>query len=117
MINDRRLHLLPTSADREARAREWAKPDYTPEQVAILALLDRVEALERRLEERLTDKAKTEEPTIEELCRPLSAKVMPRSAMHSVGGNLMDVTTAIKGQRHAISMRSIRVAAQKAMRR
>lgn len=38
-------------------------------------------------------------PGFEELCRPLSATVMPRSAMFSSGGNEMTITVAIKAQR------------------
>jgi len=37
--------------------------------------------------------------TIEGLCRPLSAKVMPRGAMHNIGGREMDHGRALMSQR------------------
>lgn len=53
MITDRRLHLVPTARDRDARAERWDEDiralTLTPEQVAILDLLDRVRALEARI--------------------------------------------------------------------
>lgn len=50
MITNRRLHLVPTARDRDARAARWDEDiralTLTPEQVAIIDLLDRVIALE-----------------------------------------------------------------------
>lgn len=47
MIHQRRLHLsLPDAAQRDEPRQ---RPDLTPEQAAILSLLDRVEALEAAL--------------------------------------------------------------------
>lgn len=53
MITDRRLHLVPTARDRDARAAHWDEDiralTLTPEQAAILDLLDRVRAFEARI--------------------------------------------------------------------
>lgn len=48
---------------------------------------------------------KDDEKSIEELCRPLSAKIMPRSAMHNIGGREMDAGRALTSQRNAIQKR------------
>lgn len=48
-----------------------------------------------RIKARETDSG---EP-VEDLCRPLSAKVMPRSAMWAPGGGEMTQTVAIMAQR------------------
>lgn len=42
---------------------------------------------------------KLEEPTLEELLKPLSAKVMPRSFMFSAGGNELTQQGALAKQR------------------
>lgn len=43
------------------------------------------------------------EPTIEELCRPLSAKVMPRSAMYSLDHRALSDREALANQRRSSS--------------
>lgn len=43
------------------------------------------------------------EPTIEELCRPISAKVMPRSAMYSLDHTPLSATEALANQRISAS--------------
>lgn len=40
--------------------------------------------------------------SIEELCKPLSAKVMPRTAMHNIGGREMSESRALSSQRSAV---------------
>lgn len=48
MIHERRIHLGLSARDREAmRAVDRMRVILTPEQSAIMALLDRIEALER----------------------------------------------------------------------
>lgn len=46
---------------------------------------------------------KDDEKSIEELCKPLSAKVMPKKAMHNIGGREMTQSRALASQRAALS--------------
>lgn len=117
MIHERRLHLDLSAADRAAcRDETHHSHGVTPEQAAILSLLDRVEWLERKIKELEVSmqRKNDDEPTIEELCKPLSAKVMPKRAMHNIGGREMDEARSLSSQRHAISMKRIRAGARKA---
>ena len=43
-----------------------------------------------------------DEKSIEELCKPLSAKVMPRSAMYNIGGREMNEGRALASQRSGV---------------
>lgn len=43
------------------------------------------------------------EPTIEELCRPLSAKVMPKSALFSLDHTPLSEADALANQRISVS--------------
>lgn len=47
------------------------------------------------------DSLKLDEPSIADLCRPLSAKVMPRSALFTDSHGAKDVEEALKHQRFA----------------
>ena len=51
---------------------------------------------------------KKPEPTLEELCKPLSAKVMPKSASWNIGGREMDPSRVLSSQRKSISMKKMR---------
>lgn len=47
-----------------------------------------------------------EEPSIEELCKPLSAKVMPKTAKWNVGGREMTENRMLNSQRSAVLHRA-----------
>lgn len=48
------------------------------------------------------------DPSIEDLCKPLSAKVMPRSASWNIGGREMDPSRVLSSQRRSVTMKKKR---------
>lgn len=56
----------------------------------------------------VTDDADYDGPSIEDLCKPLSAKVMPKRAIYSLGGRIMDEREALSAQRRVVNATKVK---------